>query len=87
MAEALGGGLGELGIDETMPPAFQMSMRASPTGSTTLTWFEPELGLTVAQDISTNLSMTMEMAGLPNTGGRSVSMAMSGYTHMLMEIK
>jgi hypothetical protein len=86
MAGALGG-LGELGIDETMPPAFQMSMRASPTGSTTLTWFEPDLGLTVAQDISTNLSMTMEMAGLPNTGGRSVSMAMTGYTHMLMELK
>jgi hypothetical protein len=86
MAESLGG-LGELGIDDTMPPAFQMSMRSSPTGASTLTWFEPELGLTIAQDVSTNLSMTMEMAGLPNTGGRSVSMGMTGFTHMLMELE
>lgn len=85
IAESLGG-LGEIGIDETMPVSFQMSMRSAPTGSTMLTWFEPELGLTVAQDVSANLSMTMEMAGLPNTGGRSVSMGMTGYTHTLMEL-
>jgi hypothetical protein len=28
----------------------------------------------------------MEMAGLPNTGGRAVTMNMGGYTHMLMEL-
>lgn len=86
MAASLGG-LAEMGVDETMPPAFQMSMRSSPTGSTMITWFEPDLGLTVAQDMSTNLAMTMEMAGLPNTGGRSVSMSITGYTHMLMTLK
>lgn len=85
MAQSLGG-MEQLGIDESMPPAFQMSMRSAPTGATTLTWFEPEQGLTIAQDVSTNLSMTMEMAGLPNTGGRSVSMSMTGYTHMSMEL-
>jgi len=86
LAEAMGG-LTEMGIDDSMPPAFQMSMRASPTGSTMLTWFEPDLGLTIAQDISATLAMTMEMAGLPNTGGRSVSMSMNGYTHTLMELE
>ena len=70
-----------------MPPAFQMSMRSAPTGTTTVTWFEPDLGLTIAQDMSANIAMTIEMGGLPNTRGRSVSMAISGYTHSLMELK
>ncbi len=86
MAEQLGG-LGELGIDESMPPSFTMSMRSSPTGSTTYTWFSPELGLTVAQDVTAHIAMTMEMSGLPNTGGRAVSMRMDGSTHMYMELE
>ncbi len=85
MAEALGG-MGEIGIDDSMPPAFEMSMRSAPTGTTTVTWFEPDLGLTIAQDMSANVALTIEMAGLPNTRGRSVSMAISGYTHSLMEL-
>jgi hypothetical protein len=85
MAQELGG-LAEIGIDDTMPPAFQMSMRSAPSGATMITWFEPELGLTIAQDVTSNISMTMEMAGLPNTGGRAVTMNMGGYTHMLMEL-
>ncbi len=85
MAEELGG-LSSLGIDETMPPGFQMSMRSSPSGATMITWFEPELGLTVAQDVTANIAMAMEMAGLPNSGGRAVTMDMDGYTHMLMEL-
>jgi hypothetical protein len=85
MAEQLGG-LGEIGVDEAMPPAFQMSMRSSPTGSTMITWFEPESGLAVAQDVTANLAMTMEMAGLPNTGGRAITMRMDGYTHTAMEL-
>ncbi len=85
MAEALGG-IGELGIDEGMPPAFTMSMRSSPTGSTSYTWFEPDLGVTVAQDVTGHVSMSMEMSGLPNTGGRAVGMNMNGSTHMYMEL-
>ncbi len=86
MAEQLGG-IGELGIDESMPPAFTMSMRSSPTGSTTYTWFAPDLGVTVAQDTTAHVAMTMEMAGLPNTGGRAVGMSMDGSTRMYMELE
>jgi hypothetical protein len=86
MAEELGG-IGELGIDESMPPSFTMSMRSSPTGSTTYTWFAPDLGVTVAQDVTAYVAMTMEMAGLPNTGGRAVNMSMDGSTHMYMELE
>lgn len=86
MAEQLGG-IGELGVDESMPPSFSMSMRSSPTGSTTYTWFSPDLGLTVAQDVTAHVAMTTEMGGLPNTGGRSVSMSMDGSTHMYMELE
>lgn len=85
MAEALGG-IGELGIDESMPPAFTMSMRSAPTGSTSYTWFEPDLGVTVAQDVTGRVSMTMEMSGLPNTGGRAMSMSVNGSTQMYMEL-
>ena len=86
MAEAMGG-LGELGIDETMPPAFQMSMRSSPTGATILTWFDPELGLTVAQDTTVRIAMKMDMAGMPGTGGRALGMSIDGSTHMYMELE
>lgn len=85
MADELGG-LSTIGVDESMPPAFQMSMRSAPSGATMITWFEPELGLTIAQDVTANIAMTMEMAGLPNTGGRAVTMDMDGYTHTLMEL-
>jgi hypothetical protein len=85
MAESLGG-IGELGIDESMPPAFAMSMRSAPTGSTSYTWFEPNLGVTVAQDVTTHIAMTTEMTGMPNTGGRAVDMSMNGATHMYMEL-
>ena len=81
------GGMRELGIDDSMPPSFTMSMRSSPTGSTTYTWFAPDLGLTVAQDTTAHVAMTMEMAGLPNTGGRSVNMSIDGSTHMYMELE
>jgi hypothetical protein len=81
------GGLAELGVDESMPPAFTLSMRSSPTGSTTYTWFAPDLGVTVAQDTTAHISMTMEMGGLPNTGGRAVGMSMDGSTHMYMELE
>jgi hypothetical protein len=81
------GGLAELGVDESMPPAFTLSMRSSPTGSTTYTWFAPDLGVTVAQDTTAHISMTMEMGGLPNTGGRAVGMSMDGSTHMSMELE
>jgi hypothetical protein len=86
MAASLGG-LGEIGVDEAMPPGFQMSMRSAPTGSTVITWFDPNLGLSVAQDVAMNLTMTMEMAGLPDTGGRAFTMGIDGYTHMVMELK
>ena len=85
MAETMGG-LGELGIDEGMPPAFAMSMRSAPTGTTAYTWFEPDLGVTVAQDVVGYFSMTMEMSGMPNTGGRSVDMSVNGSTHMYMQL-
>ena len=85
MAEAMGG-VGELGIDESMPPAFAMSIRSAPTGTTAYTWFEPDLGVTVAQDVVGFVSMTMEMSGIPNTAGRSVDMSVNGSTHMYMEL-
>ncbi|MEA2002492.1 MAG: hypothetical protein U9N84_11520 [Actinomycetota bacterium] len=86
MAESLGG-LGEIGVGEGMAPGFEMSMRSAPSGSTLITWFDPDLGVSVAQEITMNLAMTMEMAGMPNTGGRAVSMRIDGYTHMTMELK
>jgi hypothetical protein len=86
MAEELGG-IAELGIDESMPPSFTMSMRSSPTSSTTYTWFAPDLGVTVAQDVTAYVAMTMEMAGLPNNGGRAVNMSMDGSTHVYMELE
>jgi hypothetical protein len=86
MAEQLGG-LSEIGVDESMPPAFEMSMRSAPTGATMITWFDPERGVTVAQDVTTNIAMTMEMAGLPNTQGRAITMDVDGYTHSLMELQ
>ena len=86
MAEQMGG-FSEIGVDEAMPPAFEMSMRAAPSGATMITWFDPERGVTVAQDVTTSIAMTMEMAGLPNTQGRAITMDVDGYTHSLMELR
>lgn len=86
MADSLGG-LSEIGVDEGMPPGFEMSMRSAPSGATLITWFDPELGVSVAQDMTMKLRMTMEMAGMPGTGGRAVTMGIDGYTHMVMELQ
>ena len=68
-----------------MPPSFQMAMRSSPTSTTMVTWLDPEMGRTVATDITGNVSMTMEMGGIPGMPG-SISMGMDGYTHLTMEL-
>jgi hypothetical protein len=80
------GGLGAVGLDAAMPAGFDMVMRASPMGGTTLTWFDPVGGVTVAQDTTMNLAMNMEMSGLPDTGGRTFTMKLGGYTDLLMEL-
>ena len=79
------GGIEEVDGMEEMPPSFQMAMRSSPTSTTTMTWLDPELGRAVAMDVMTNMSMTMEMGGLPGITG-SFSMDMDGFTHITMEL-
>lgn len=85
MAESIGG-MEAMGIDESFPPAYQMSMRSAPSTTTTYTWFDPVSGLAVATDVTTHISMTVEMGGLPGIAG-SVSMGVGGYTHMVMELE
>ncbi len=84
MAEAFGG-LEAMGIDDSLSESYQMSMRSAPTSTTTLTWFDPDRGLAVATDVTTNMVMTIEMGGLPGLPG-SMTLGVDGYTHLLMEL-
>ena len=79
------GGIQNMEGMEGMPPSFQMAMRSSPTGSTMMTWLDPESGRAVAVDVIGNVAMTMEMGGIPGMAG-SFSMDMDGYTHLTMEL-
>ncbi len=79
------GGIGQVDGMEEMPPGFQMAMRASPAGTTMITWLDPELGRAVATEVMTNMAMTMEMGGIPGMTG-SMSMDIDGYTHLTMEL-
>jgi len=79
------GGIGEIeGMDE-MPTSFQMAMRSSPTTTTSYTWLDPSLGQAVATEVMANMSMTVEMGGIPGMMG-SFSMDMDGYTSLVLEL-
>lgn len=84
MAEAFGG-VEEMGIDTSVAPSYQMSMRSAPSSTTTITWFDPIGGVVVASDITNNVAITIEMGGFPGLPG-SVSVKADGYTRMLMDL-
>lgn len=84
MFEAMGG-MDQMEEMEGLPPSFQMAIHASPSGTTMITWLDPDLGRVIAMDSSTNVVMTMEMAGIPGIAGAS-TMKLDARTHMLMEL-
>ncbi|MCP4965384.1 MAG: hypothetical protein GY926_09130 [bacterium] len=84
MAESFGG-LEAMGIDTSIAPSYQMSMRSAPSSTTTITWFDPIGGIVVASDVTANVAITMEMGGFPGLPG-SVSVKVDGYTRMLMDL-
>lgn len=86
IAESLGGAAA-IGADEVLPAGFRMSMRSAPTGATLITWFDPSVGLTIAQEVMSSFSTTIEMAGAPGTGGLALKMDVAGYLHTVMELK
>jgi len=79
------GGIAEVEGMEGMPPSFQMAIRSAPTKTTSYTWLEPNLGQAVATEVMVNMSMTMEMGGIPGMTG-SFSMDMDGYTSLVLEL-
>jgi hypothetical protein len=85
MAAALGG-VGQLGLGDEVPAAFRFSMRSAPASATIYTWFDPVLGMTVAQETMSGLGIHIEMTGLPGTQGRVSSMDMDGATHVVMDL-
>jgi hypothetical protein len=82
--EAMGGVDQVEGLQD-LPPAFQMAMHAAPSGSTMITWLDPESGRAVAVDNTTSMVTTMEMGGIPGMAG-SFTMHVDGNTHMRMEL-
>jgi hypothetical protein len=74
-----------MGIDTSLAPSYQMSMRSAPSSTTTITWFDPIGGIVVASDVTNNVAITIEMGGFPGLPG-SVSIKADGYTRMLMDL-